>query len=71
MSGTGTEINRVAQDKDYLRALVALRDRLTGEQETAKGAQAAALNIAIRALVSAIDILPIRLSRTSKGFHRK
>ena len=57
MSGTGTEIDRVAQDKDYLRALVALRDRLTGEQETARVPRRTALNIAIRALVSAIDIL--------------
>jgi len=57
VSGTGTEIDRCAQDKESLRAFEALRDRLTGERETAKGAQATALNIAIRALVSAIDIL--------------
>lgn len=57
MSGTGAAIDRCAQDKDNLRAFGALRDRLTGEREIAKGAQAAALNIAIRALVSAIDIL--------------
>jgi hypothetical protein len=57
MSGAGTEIDRCAQDKDNLRAFGALRDRLTGERETAKGAQATALNVAIRALSSAIDVL--------------
>lgn len=57
MWGAGTEVDRCAEDKDNLRALGELRDRLTGERETAKGAQATALNIAIRALVSAIDIL--------------
>lgn len=53
----GTESQRSTQDTENLQALEALRDRLTGERETAKGAQATALNIAIRALSSAIDIL--------------
>lgn len=53
----GTEIDRGAHDKDNLQALAALRDRLIRESETSEGAHAIALNVAIRALVSAIDIL--------------
>ena len=53
----GTESQRSTQDTENLQALEALRDRLILESETSEGAHAIALNIAIRALVSAIDIL--------------
>ena len=52
-----TELHRGAQDTENLQALAALRDRLIRESETSEGAHAIALNVAIRALVSAIDIL--------------
>ena len=52
-----TEMHRGAQDSEILQALEALRDRLIRERETSEGAHAIALNVAIRALVSAIDIL--------------
>jgi hypothetical protein len=52
-----TELHRGAQDTENLRALAALRDRLIRESETSEGAHAITLNVAIRALVSAIDIL--------------
>jgi hypothetical protein len=53
----GTESQRSAQDAENLHALEALRDRLILESETSEGAHELALNIAIRALVSAIDTL--------------
>jgi hypothetical protein len=53
----GTESLRGAQDTENLQALEALRDRLTHEWETSESAHAAALHVAIRVLVSAIDIL--------------
>ena len=53
----GAEIHRTSQDTQNLQALEALRDRLIRERESSEGARAAALNVAISALVSAIDIL--------------
>jgi hypothetical protein len=52
-----TDTHRGAQDSEILQALEGLRDRLVREQETSEGVHAAALNVAIRALVNAIDIL--------------
>jgi len=53
----GTENHGIAQDVEKLQALKALRDRLIRLRETSDGAHQSALNIAIRALISAIDIL--------------
>lgn len=51
------ENHRGARDTENLQALEALRDRLISERETSEGAHATALDVAIRALVHAIDIL--------------
>jgi hypothetical protein len=50
-------IHRGAQDSEILQALEALRDRLARERETSEGVHTTALNVAIRALVHASDIL--------------
>ena len=52
-----TKMHRDAQDSEILQALEGLRDRLAMERETSDGVQVIALNVAIRALVNAIDIL--------------
>ena len=51
------EVHAIAQDTETLQALEALEGRLIRERETSKGAHATALNVAIRAVVSHIDIL--------------
>lgn len=53
----GTEGRDIAQDTETLQALEALEGRLIREREISEGAHATALNVAIRALVSHIDIL--------------
>ena len=53
----GTEVHHIAEDLENLQALEALEGRLIRDRETSKGAHATALNVAIRALVSHIDIL--------------
>jgi uncharacterized protein (DUF1778 family) len=53
----GTVVHHIVQDTENLQALEALQRRLIREREASEGAQAAALNVAIRALVSHIDIL--------------
>ena len=52
-----TDTHRGAQDSEILQALEALRDRLAREQKTSEGVHATALNVAVRALVNAVDIL--------------
>jgi hypothetical protein len=54
---TGAKIDRASQDAENLQALKGLRNRLIRLRETSEGAHAATLNVAIRALDSAIDIL--------------
>lgn len=52
-----SEVNHSVQDYENLQALEALEGRLVQEREASEGAHAAALNVAIRALASHIDIL--------------
>lgn len=58
----GADIHLTAQDTENLQALEALRDRLIWERETSESAHAAGLNVAIRALVSAIDVLELLIA---------
>jgi hypothetical protein len=53
----GVDVHHIAQDNENLQALEALGGRLIRERDTSEGAHATALNVAIRALVSHIDIL--------------
>jgi hypothetical protein len=55
--GGGAEVHQIIRDNENLQALEALEGRLIRERETSQGAHAIALNVAIRALVSHIDIL--------------
>jgi uncharacterized protein (DUF1778 family) len=53
----GTEVHYITKDTETLRALEVLEGRLIREREISEGAHATALNVAIRALASHIDIL--------------
>jgi len=53
----GAEVSHVAEDTETLQALEALEGRLLRERETFEGAHASALNIAIRAVISARNVL--------------
>lgn len=52
-----TGVGYIAEDTETLQALEALEGRLFRERESSEAAHASAINIAIRALISARDIL--------------